>query len=123
MSATFMVRQVVPVFSSGPQKPCLTARWLPAAAQGRTFGPVGPARTTGPWSCPRCRPAGEATVHIGVVMIVLHPRELALGLNGPGHYLHWGVIQISLANLIVIGLMLAVFGLALVLPFPGRRRR
>ena len=44
-------------------------------------------------------------------------------MDQPGYYLHWGVIQISLANLIVIGLMLAVFGLALVLPFPGRRRR
>jgi hypothetical protein len=39
-------------------------------------------------------------------------------LNGPGHYLHWGVIQISLANLIVVVVMLAVFLLALLLPFP-----
>jgi hypothetical protein len=44
-------------------------------------------------------------------------------MNHPGYYLHWGVIQISLANVIVIGLMLLVFGLALVLPFPGRRGR
>jgi len=44
-------------------------------------------------------------------------------MNHPGYYLHWGVIQISLANVIVIGLMLLVFALALVLPFPGRRGR
>jgi hypothetical protein len=44
-------------------------------------------------------------------------------MNNPGYYLHWGVIQISLANLVVIGLMLLVFILALFLPFPGRRRR
>jgi hypothetical protein len=44
-------------------------------------------------------------------------------MNEPGSYLHWGVIQISVANLIVIGLMLLVFVLALVLPFPGGRRR
>ena len=44
-------------------------------------------------------------------------------MNHPGYYLHWGVIQISLANVIVIGLMLLVFDLALVLPFPGRRGR
>jgi len=44
-------------------------------------------------------------------------------MDQPGYYLHWGVIQISLANLIVIGLMLLVFALALVAPFPGRRRR
>jgi len=44
-------------------------------------------------------------------------------MEQPGYYLHWGVIQISIANLIVIGLMLTIFVLALVLPFPGRRRR
>ena len=43
-------------------------------------------------------------------------------LNGPGHYVHWGVVQISVANLVVIAVMLLVFALALFLPFPGRRR-
>jgi hypothetical protein len=43
-------------------------------------------------------------------------------MNHPGAYLHWGVIQISLANLVVIGLMIAVFVVALLVPFPGRRR-
>ena len=43
-------------------------------------------------------------------------------MNSPGVYLHWGVIQISVANLAVIGLMIAVFLLALFLPFPGRRK-
>jgi hypothetical protein len=43
-------------------------------------------------------------------------------MDQPGTYLHWGVIQISLANVIVIGLMLVVFIAALFLPFPGRRR-
>lgn len=42
-------------------------------------------------------------------------------LGGHPHFLHWGVIQISLANLIVIGLMVALFVLALVVPFPGSR--
>ena len=56
-------------------------------------------------------------------MIVLHPRELALGLNGPGHYLHWGVIQISVANLVLILVMIAIFAAAILLPFPGNRRR
>jgi hypothetical protein len=44
-------------------------------------------------------------------------------MNHPGYYLNWGVIQISLANVIVIGLMLLVFALALVLPFPRGKRR
>lgn len=42
-------------------------------------------------------------------------------MDSPGTYLHWGVIQISLANLIVIALMLVVFVLALLLPFPGSK--
>jgi hypothetical protein len=42
--------------------------------------------------------------------------------SGAGTYLHWGVIQISLANLIIIGLMLVLFVLAILLPFPGNRR-
>jgi hypothetical protein len=46
-----------------------------------------------------------------------------IDLNGPGHYLHWGVIQISLANLIVIGLMLLVFVAAILLPIPRKRGR
>jgi hypothetical protein len=44
-------------------------------------------------------------------------------LNHTGNYLHWGVIQISVANLVVIGVMLLLFVLALVLPFPGRRSK
>jgi hypothetical protein len=37
-------------------------------------------------------------------------------------YLQWGFIQISVANLIVIVLMLAVFILAIAAPFPRGRR-
>jgi hypothetical protein len=46
----------------------------------------------------------------------------AVDLNTPGTYVHWGVIQISVANLVVIALMIVIFLLALFLPFPGRRR-
>jgi hypothetical protein len=46
-----------------------------------------------------------------------------IDLNGTGHYLHWGVIQISVANLVVVLTMIVVFVLALVLPFPKSRRR
>jgi hypothetical protein len=38
-------------------------------------------------------------------------------LNKPGHYVHWGFIQISVANLIVIGLMVVVFVAAILIPF------
>ncbi len=46
---------------------------------------------------------------------------LAVGLNGTGYYIHWGFIQLSLANLIVIALMVVVFVLALLIPFPGHK--
>lgn len=45
-------------------------------------------------------------------------------LNGTGRYVHWGVVQLSVANLVVIGVMLVVFAAAVLLPFPrGRGRR
>jgi hypothetical protein len=40
-------------------------------------------------------------------------------LSRHAYFLHWGVIQISLTNFIIIVLMLVIFVLALVLPFPG----
>ena len=40
-------------------------------------------------------------------------------LGGRAYFLHWGVIQISLANFLVILTMVLLFVLALVLPFPG----
>jgi hypothetical protein len=45
-----------------------------------------------------------------------------VNLNHPGHYLHWGVLQISVANVVVIAVMIVLFLVALVLPFPGSRR-
>jgi hypothetical protein len=46
-----------------------------------------------------------------------------LDLNGPGHYVHLvGPIQISVGNLVVILLMVAVFALAVLLPFPKDKR-
>jgi hypothetical protein len=47
-----------------------------------------------------------------------------VNLNHPGHYVDWGVLQISVANLVVIGIMVVVFVAAILLPFPkGRGRR
>jgi len=43
-------------------------------------------------------------------------------LARPGQYLHWSIFTVSLANLLVVGAMVAIFGLALLLPFPHRRR-
>jgi hypothetical protein len=46
----------------------------------------------------------------------------AIDLNQPGSYLHWNVFTVSVANLVLITVMVAIFGAALLLPFPGRRR-
>ena len=44
-----------------------------------------------------------------------------VNLNHHGHYVHWSVIQISVANLVVIGVMVLLFIAALFLPVPKRR--
>jgi hypothetical protein len=44
-------------------------------------------------------------------------------LNHPAHTVDWEFIHLSVANVVVIGLMLVVFLLALLLPFPGAARR
>jgi hypothetical protein len=44
-------------------------------------------------------------------------------LNHPSHTVDWHFIHLSVANVIVIGLMFAVFFLALLLPFPGAVKR
>ena len=45
-----------------------------------------------------------------------------INLNGSGRYINWGFIQISVANLVVIILMVVVFVLAILFPFPRRKR-
>ena len=42
-------------------------------------------------------------------------------LNHVGDYVTWGVVQVSVANLVVIAAMVVVFVLALLLPFPRGR--
>ena len=46
-----------------------------------------------------------------------------INLNHPAQYVHWHFFQMSVSNLVVIGLMLVVFAAAIALPFPGGRRR
>jgi hypothetical protein len=43
-------------------------------------------------------------------------------LNHHASYLHWHFINLSVSNVVVIGVMLVVFVLAIALPFPGHRR-
>ncbi len=50
------------------------------------------------------------------------PRVAAIDLNQPGTFLHWSIFEISVANLVVIAVMVVIFGAALLLPFPHRNR-
>jgi len=63
--------------------------------------------------------------HLGAVIAVYAAISGLLGsvvnLDSPGHYLNWGFIHISVANLVVICLMVVTFILAIFLPFPGHR--
>jgi hypothetical protein len=52
----------------------------------------------------------------GVAMVAV-----SATVNAASRYLHWGVIQISLTNLLIIVVMIVVFVLALVIPFPRDR--
>jgi hypothetical protein len=52
--------------------------------------------------------------------------EVLLGwhlMDPPGIFLSWGIFSIQLGNLIVIVAMFALFIAALVIPFPGGRRK
>ena len=55
------------------------------------------------------------------VLLAAHA-PLAVDLDAPGGYLNWSIFTISEANLVLIAVMVAIFGIALVAPFPGRHR-
>jgi hypothetical protein len=61
-------------------------------------------------------PANPGSILNGVIAALIN-------LNHPGKYVHWGFIQISVANLVVIALMLVIFVLAIVLPFPHSKAK
>jgi hypothetical protein len=67
---------------------------------------------------------GGHTMQLGTQLIGLAmsgmPASL-VNLTGSGRYVHWGFIQISVANLILIGLMVLVFIAAIVIPFRWHR--
>jgi hypothetical protein len=46
----------------------------------------------------------------------------AVDLNTPGRYLHWSIFTVSVANLVLIAVMVVIFALALLIPFPKSPR-
>jgi hypothetical protein len=49
--------------------------------------------------------------------------DMSLPALAAGRYVNWGVIQISLTNLLIIVGMVVLFVLALLLPFPKGKRQ
>ena len=56
---------------------------------------------------------------MGILAVTGHT-PLAVDLNSPGTYLNWSIFTISVANLVLIAVMVVIFGAALLLPFPHR---
>ena len=47
-----------------------------------------------------------------------HTSPLAINMNQPGSFVHWSIFTVSVANLVLIAVMVVIFGAALLLPFP-----
>jgi hypothetical protein len=57
------------------------------------------------------------------VLFVTQPLASIFSLNGHARYVHVGWFLISVANLVIVVLMIVVFVLAIVVPFPHERKR
>ena len=65
--------------------------------------------------------SGAGSVYTGASGSILVTGGFAMiHLTAPARYLHWGVILISLPNLVVIAVIVLVFALAVLLPLPRR---
>src|SRR5487761_598730 len=46
----------------------------------------------------------------------------AISMNQPATFVHWSIFDVTVANLVLVAVMVAIFGAALLLPFPKGRR-
>ena len=51
-----------------------------------------------------------------------HAHLLAININQPSTLLHWSIFQVTVANLVLIAVMVGIFAAALLIPFPRGRR-
>ncbi|HEY4896240.1 MAG TPA: hypothetical protein VII01_09130 [Solirubrobacteraceae bacterium] len=58
-----------------------------------------------------------------MITAVVGAMGAVFNLNHPAHVVHWHFFLMSVPNVVVIVLMLAVFVVAILLPFPGAARR
>jgi hypothetical protein len=60
-------------------------------------------------------------------IVVQHASVAVMGavfnLDHPAHLVEWHFVKLTVSNVIVIGLMFAVFFAAILLPFPGKAAR
>jgi len=111
----------------------------PAKAQQRRAEHAALAATTGvdgPADVVKYLLAGADVVMTASALLRRGPEYAAVLLDGLSEWMarkgfssvaelrgmHWGVIQLSVANLVVIAAMVVVFVAALLLPFPKGRR-
>src|SRR5579859_4439281 len=71
--------------------------------------------------CHAARAAADLEAPVTPLALAGHA-PVAINLNHPGSYLTWNVFTISVSNLVLIAVMVAIFGAALLIPFPGRHR-
>src|SRR5580693_5488512 len=57
-------------------------------------------------------------VHDMNLSALQHTGPLAINMNQPGSFVHWSIFTVSVANLVLIAVMVVIFGAALLLPFP-----
>jgi len=60
---------------------------------------------------------------MGLVLSFVGVLGAVFNLNHPAHTVDWSFVHLSVANVVVIAVMLIVFVLAVVLPFPGAASR
>ncbi len=70
-----------------------------------------------------CPTDGVQTEQRGLVLSLVGVMGAVFNLNHPAHTVDWSFIHLSVANVVVIGLMFVVFFLAILLPFPGAAGR
>jgi hypothetical protein len=70
-----------------------------------------------------CRADGVQAEQRGLVLNPVGVMGAVFNLNHPAHTVDWEFIHLSVANVVVIGVMFVVFFLAILLPFPGAARR
>jgi hypothetical protein len=61
----------------------------------------------------------EGQLNFGVLMPF--PTAAVFNLNHPAHTVHWHFFSMSVSNVVVIVLMLVVFAVAILAPFPRYR--